>query len=142
MFWFCCLFSLLFLSSLASKSESGLILQTRMFIVSWCFDPCLPERIESGLKTNFSLSPSWSAIGCKTTTFPSHYNNSLPKYFAGRCCHKWLHLQIFAAVKCPFAAASLRRHVQTCACCITVCSNPGHEHTYVTACNSCDDCAA
>ena len=28
--------------------------------VSWCFESCQPQRIISGLKTNFSLSPSYS----------------------------------------------------------------------------------
>ena len=27
-------------------------------LVSWCFEPCQPQRITSGLNTNFSLSPS------------------------------------------------------------------------------------
>ena len=29
-------------------------------LVSWCFEPSQPQRITSGLKTNFSLSPSYS----------------------------------------------------------------------------------
>ena len=29
-------------------------------LVSWCFEPSQPQRIISGLKTNFSLSPSYS----------------------------------------------------------------------------------
>ena len=29
-------------------------------LVSWCFKPSQPQRITSGLKTNFSLSPSYS----------------------------------------------------------------------------------
>ena len=29
--------------------------------VSWCFEPSQPQRILSGLKTNISLSPSYSA---------------------------------------------------------------------------------
>ena len=28
-------------------------------LVSWCFEPSQPQRITSGLKTNFSLSPSY-----------------------------------------------------------------------------------
>ena len=30
------------------------------WLVSWCFEPSQPQRITSGLKTNFSLSPSLS----------------------------------------------------------------------------------
>ena len=29
-------------------------------LVSWCFKPSQPQRITSGLKTNFGLSPSYS----------------------------------------------------------------------------------
>ena len=29
-------------------------------LVSWCFEPSQPQRITSGLKTNFTLSPSYS----------------------------------------------------------------------------------
>ena len=29
-------------------------------IVSWCFEPSQPQRMTSGLKRNFSLSPSYS----------------------------------------------------------------------------------
>ena len=29
-------------------------------LVCWCFEPSQPQRITSGLKTNFSLSPSYS----------------------------------------------------------------------------------
>ena len=28
--------------------------------LSWCFEPSQPQRITSGLETNFSLSPSYS----------------------------------------------------------------------------------
>ena len=35
-------------------------LQARSEWVSWCFEPSQPQRITSGLKTNFSLSPSYS----------------------------------------------------------------------------------
>ena len=30
-------------------------------LVSWCFEPSQPQRITSGLKTNFSLSPAYSS---------------------------------------------------------------------------------
>ena len=30
-------------------------------LVGWCFEPSQPQRIISGLETNFSLSPSYSA---------------------------------------------------------------------------------
>ena len=29
-------------------------------LVCWCFEPCQPQRIISGLNTNFTLSPSYS----------------------------------------------------------------------------------
>ena len=29
-------------------------------LLSWCFEPSQPQRITSGLKTNFTLSPSYS----------------------------------------------------------------------------------
>ena len=29
-------------------------------LVSWCFEPSQPQRITSGLNTNFTLSPSYS----------------------------------------------------------------------------------
>ena len=32
-------------------------------LVSWCFEPSQPQRIASGLTTNFSLSPSDSGGG-------------------------------------------------------------------------------
>ena len=32
----------------------------RVWLVSWCFEPSQPQRIPSGLKTNFTLSPSHS----------------------------------------------------------------------------------
>ena len=31
-------------------------------IVSWCFEPSQPQWVTSGLKTNISLSPSYSAL--------------------------------------------------------------------------------
>ena len=34
--------------------------QAVSWLVSWCFEPSQPQRITSGLKTNFSLSPSYS----------------------------------------------------------------------------------
>ena len=33
---------------------------TRTQLVSWCFKPSQPQRITSGLNTNFTLSPSYS----------------------------------------------------------------------------------
>ena len=33
---------------------------TQVELVSWCFQPSQPQRITSGLKTNFTLSPSYS----------------------------------------------------------------------------------
>ena len=33
---------------------------TVSYLVSWCFEPVQPQRIISGPKTNFSLSPSYS----------------------------------------------------------------------------------
>ena len=32
----------------------------RVWLVSWCFEPSQPQRIPSGLNTNFTLSPSHS----------------------------------------------------------------------------------
>ena len=32
---------------------------TESYLLSWCFEPSQPQRIISGLKTNFSLSPSY-----------------------------------------------------------------------------------
>ena len=31
-----------------------------LLFVGWCFEPSQPQRITSGSKTNFSLSPSYS----------------------------------------------------------------------------------
>ena len=31
-----------------------------LLVITWCFEPSQPQRITSGLKTNFSLSPSYS----------------------------------------------------------------------------------
>ena len=39
-------------------------------LVSWCFEPSQPQRIISGLKTNFSLSPS-----------PSHSTSHITRLF-------------------------------------------------------------
>ena len=33
---------------------------TASLVVSWCFEPSQPQRITSGLKTNFSVAPSYS----------------------------------------------------------------------------------
>ena len=33
---------------------------TNSQLVSWCFEPSQPQRITSGLNTNFTLSPSYS----------------------------------------------------------------------------------
>ena len=38
-----------------SLNETALF---RWKLVSWCFEPSQPQRITSGLKTNFSLYPS------------------------------------------------------------------------------------
>ena len=32
--------------------------KTERQLVSWCFKPSQPQRITSGLKTNFSITPS------------------------------------------------------------------------------------
>ena len=42
--------------------RSTLYLQCELIlaVVSWCFEPSQPQRITSGLKTNFSLSPRYS----------------------------------------------------------------------------------
>ena len=40
----------------AALSNTALNLQ----LVSWCFEPSQPQRITSGLNTNFALSPSYS----------------------------------------------------------------------------------
>ena len=34
--------------------------QILCYLVSWCFEPSQPQRITSGLNTNFTLSPSYS----------------------------------------------------------------------------------
>ena len=45
------------------KSPSALIL-----LVSWCFEPSQPQRITSGLNTNFTLSLSYSLHKSHTTS--------------------------------------------------------------------------
>ena len=36
------------------------ILKRVSYLASWCFEPSQPQRITSGLNTNFTLSPSYS----------------------------------------------------------------------------------
>ena len=54
-------------SVLVAQMIHSILLQTgeadefyRLKLVSWCFEPSQPQRMTSGLKTNFSLSPSYS----------------------------------------------------------------------------------
>ena len=42
------------------RSGQGTVKGGRRCYVSWCFEPSQPQRITSGLKTNFNLSPSYS----------------------------------------------------------------------------------
>ena len=49
----------LFKTALLSPWENSLA-EVRTQLVSWCFEPSQPQRITSGLNTNFKLSPSHS----------------------------------------------------------------------------------
>ena len=50
----------------------------------WCFEPSQPQRVISGLKTNFSLSPSCSAHKSQNHKILFYYNNSVSKHFRQR----------------------------------------------------------
>ena len=43
------------------------------WLVSWCFEPSQPQRTISGLKTNFNLSPTYSAHKSSNDTFSKIY---------------------------------------------------------------------
>ena len=47
-----------------------------MRLVSWCFEPSQPPRIISGLKTNFNLSPIYSAQKSPNHKFSKIYKIS------------------------------------------------------------------
>ena len=42
-------------------------------LVSWYFEPSQPQRITSGLKANFNLSPSYSAHKSSNHKFSKNY---------------------------------------------------------------------
>ena len=42
------------------KKKKNMVNRLVSYLVSWCFEPGQPQRITSGLKTNFSLSPSYT----------------------------------------------------------------------------------
>ena len=50
--------------------------------VSWCFEPCQPQMIVAGLKTNLNRSPSYSFHKFYTTSlfFSNHNSDSLHVY--------------------------------------------------------------
>ena len=45
---------------ICSKHRQLKLSQPRTISVSWCFEPGQPQRVTSGLNTNFSLPPSYS----------------------------------------------------------------------------------
>ena len=49
-------------------------------LVTWCFELCQPQRNMSGLKTNFSLSPSY--LICRSLNYKS-LNNSVKIFHTG-----------------------------------------------------------
>ena len=55
----------------------------------WCFEPSQPQRVISGLKTNFSLSPSCSAHKSQNHKILFYYNNSVSKHFTQRSLTLW-----------------------------------------------------
>ena len=73
--------------------------------MSWCIEPSQPQRITSGLKTNFSLSPSYSLTNCKTfhinfffffifwKTHQSLARNQ--KYFRNHVPKEWIQRSLF-----------------------------------------------
>ena len=55
------------------------------FVVGWYIEPSQPQRITSGLKTNFNLSPSYSAYKSSNHIFSNLQKNyvftqDLPAY--------------------------------------------------------------
>ena len=44
------------------KHTNAILLLLRKELVSWYFEPSQPQRITSGLKTNFNLSPSYLSL--------------------------------------------------------------------------------
>ena len=56
----CNMFLILFIISRYSTGEPASTACYIIYLVSWCFKPSQPQRITSGLNTNFTVTPSYT----------------------------------------------------------------------------------